>query len=134
MSEADALAGRLVFGGDGLGGGPLKVDGQILARNGDVVLIAPNVHVGSQALRHCFDRWHEQLDRIPFGDYSGGNKTMIDIATINCATTNVDLQANNDIRFSAPVFMDYVGTRLSARADRTITVDASITTRAGRSS
>jgi filamentous hemagglutinin family protein len=50
LSEADALAGRLVFGGDGLGGGALKVDGQILARSGDVVLIAPNVQVGSQAL------------------------------------------------------------------------------------
>jgi filamentous hemagglutinin family protein len=50
LSEADALAGRLVFGGDGLGGGALKVDGQILARSGDVVLIAPNVQVASQAL------------------------------------------------------------------------------------
>jgi filamentous hemagglutinin family protein len=50
LSEADALAGRLVFGGDGLGGGSLKVDGSILARSGDVVLIAPNVQVGSQAL------------------------------------------------------------------------------------
>jgi filamentous hemagglutinin family protein len=49
LSEADAQAGRLVFGGDGLGGGPLKVDGSILARSGDVVL-APNVQVGSQAL------------------------------------------------------------------------------------
>ena len=50
MSEADALAGRLVFGGDGLGGGPLSIQGQIVARSGDVVLIAPNVQVGSQAV------------------------------------------------------------------------------------
>jgi len=50
MSDANALAGRLVFGGDGLGGGALDVNGQIVARSGDVVLIAPNVQVGSQAL------------------------------------------------------------------------------------
>src|SRR5215217_3279024 len=50
MSEADALAGRLVFGGDSLGGGPLSIQGQIVARSGDVVLIAPNVQVGSQAV------------------------------------------------------------------------------------
>ena len=50
MSEADALAGRLVFGGDGLGGGALSMNGQVVARTGDVVLIAPNVQVGSAAL------------------------------------------------------------------------------------
>src|SRR5207237_846546 len=49
MSDADALAGRLVFG-DGLGGGLLKVEGRIVARSGDIVLIAPNVQVGAQAL------------------------------------------------------------------------------------
>jgi len=50
MSDANALAGRLVFGGDGLASGALSVDGKILARSGDVVLIAPNVQVGSTAL------------------------------------------------------------------------------------
>src|SRR6185369_13252005 len=50
MSDADALAGRLVFGGDGAPGGALSVDGRILARSGDVVLIAPNVQVGADAL------------------------------------------------------------------------------------
>jgi len=50
MSEADALAGRLVFGGDGLASGALTVDGKIVARSGDVVLIAPKVEVGSGAL------------------------------------------------------------------------------------
>ncbi|NPC55005.1 two-partner secretion domain-containing protein, partial [Caenimonas soli] len=50
MSDADALAGRLVFGGDGLASGTLSVDGKILARSGDVVLIAPNVQVGTGAL------------------------------------------------------------------------------------
>ncbi len=50
MSDADALAGRLVFGGDGLGGGALTVDGKIVARSGDAVLIAPSVQVGRQAV------------------------------------------------------------------------------------
>jgi len=50
MSEADALAGRLVFGGDGLASGALSVDGKILARSGDVVLIGTNLQVGSGAL------------------------------------------------------------------------------------
>lgn len=49
MSDADALAGRLVFG-DGTGGGLLSVAGQVIARHGDVVLIAPDVRVGEQAL------------------------------------------------------------------------------------
>ncbi|HEX9720470.1 MAG TPA: filamentous hemagglutinin N-terminal domain-containing protein, partial [Ramlibacter sp.] len=53
MSEADALAGRLVFGGDGLPGAPLNVQGRILARSGDVVLIAPDVQVGADALVHA---------------------------------------------------------------------------------
>src|SRR5438105_3875202 len=50
MSDADALAGRLVFG-DGLaGGGAMKIDGRLIARSGDIVLIAPNVQAGPQAL------------------------------------------------------------------------------------
>ncbi|TWO69684.1 filamentous hemagglutinin N-terminal domain-containing protein [Caenimonas sedimenti] len=48
MSDADALAGRLVFG-DG-GSGALQVDGRIVAKNGDVVLIAPNVQTGANAV------------------------------------------------------------------------------------
>ncbi|RYF39268.1 MAG: filamentous hemagglutinin N-terminal domain-containing protein, partial [Comamonadaceae bacterium] len=49
MSDADALAGRLVFG-DGSGGGALAVGGQIVARSGDVVLIAPNIETAASAL------------------------------------------------------------------------------------
>lgn len=48
MSDADALAGRLRFGGNA--GGLLQVDGRIVARNGDVVLIAPKVQTGAGAL------------------------------------------------------------------------------------
>jgi filamentous hemagglutinin family protein len=49
MSDADALAGRLRFGDGGLAGG-LNVGGQILARHGDVVLIAPNIETSPSAL------------------------------------------------------------------------------------
>ena len=47
MSQADAMAGRLRFGGGGAG---LMVDGNIIARGGDVVLIAPNVDIAKTAL------------------------------------------------------------------------------------
>ena len=49
LSDADALAGRLRFAG-GLPGASLQVDGSVLAQGGDVVLIAPNVAVGLNAL------------------------------------------------------------------------------------
>ena len=50
MTDADALAGRLRFG-DALGSSSiLSVDGRITARNGDVVLTAPNIAVGVSAL------------------------------------------------------------------------------------
>jgi filamentous hemagglutinin family protein len=50
MSDADALAGRLRFGQDGLGGGSLSVLGRVVARGGDVVLIAPQIDTGAQAV------------------------------------------------------------------------------------
>ena len=53
MSDADALAGRLRFGDayPNMGGaGGITVDGRITARNGDVVLIAPNIDIGASAL------------------------------------------------------------------------------------
>ena len=54
MSEADAVSGRLRFGGGNVGSvgsvGGLKVDGNIIARGGDVVLIAPNVDVAKTAV------------------------------------------------------------------------------------
>lgn len=49
MSDADALAGRMRFG-DGLAGGTVSVQGQILARSGDVVLIGSTVDTGKDAL------------------------------------------------------------------------------------
>lgn len=48
MSDADALAGRLQFGAPG--GGLLQVDGKVIARSGDVVLVAPQLQAGSSAL------------------------------------------------------------------------------------
>lgn len=52
MSELDAIAGRLRFGGAGLSDslGALQVQGNIVARGGDVVLIAPSVELAKTAL------------------------------------------------------------------------------------
>ena len=50
MSDADALAGRMRFGQDGLGGAGLSVQGRVVARGGDVVLIAPQLDTGAQAV------------------------------------------------------------------------------------
>lgn len=49
MSEADAIAGRLNFAGDA-SAGPLSVQGQVVARGGDIVLVAPKVEAGRQAV------------------------------------------------------------------------------------
>ena len=49
MTDADALAGRMRFGDGGLAGN-LSVGGQILARGGDVVLMAPSIETGPGAL------------------------------------------------------------------------------------
>ncbi|WP_409997516.1 beta strand repeat-containing protein [Curvibacter sp. APW13] len=49
MSDADALAGRMRFG-DGSSGGNVSVQGQVLARSGDVVLIGSTVDTGQGAL------------------------------------------------------------------------------------
>ena len=52
MSELDAIAGRLRFGGAGIVDSlaPLSVQGSIVARGGDVVLIAPSVDLAKTAL------------------------------------------------------------------------------------
>lgn len=47
MSEADAIAARLLFGGAGAG---LAVHGKVLARSGDVVLVGSRVETGREAL------------------------------------------------------------------------------------
>jgi len=52
MTQSDAVAGRLRFGSAGAVGAAagLSVDGRILARSGDIVLIAPHVQAGAAAL------------------------------------------------------------------------------------
>ncbi|HQZ07654.1 MAG TPA: filamentous hemagglutinin N-terminal domain-containing protein, partial [Burkholderiaceae bacterium] len=53
MTDADALAGRLRFGdaSASMGGAAgITVDGRITARDGDVVLVAPQIGVGASAL------------------------------------------------------------------------------------
>lgn len=49
MTDADALAGRMRFG-DGTPGGALTVAGQVVATQGDVVLIAPQVETAAEAV------------------------------------------------------------------------------------
>ncbi len=48
MSDADALAGRIAGSADGAG--VLQVDGHVIARSGDVVLIGSKVQTGSEAV------------------------------------------------------------------------------------
>ncbi len=52
MSALDAIAGRLRFAGSELGNhtGALRVDGNIIARGGDVVLIAPSIDLAKTAV------------------------------------------------------------------------------------
>ncbi|CAN5618016.1 hypothetical protein BH11PSE7_BH11PSE7_19040 [soil metagenome] len=52
MSDADAVAGRMRFSADSLGNGTgaLVVQGNVIARGGDVVLIAPSVEVAKTAV------------------------------------------------------------------------------------
>ncbi|HET6828866.1 MAG TPA: filamentous hemagglutinin N-terminal domain-containing protein, partial [Ramlibacter sp.] len=49
MSEADAIAGRLRFQADGVPG-PLVMQGQVVARGGDVVLVARDIEVDRDAV------------------------------------------------------------------------------------
>jgi filamentous hemagglutinin family protein len=50
MSDTDALAGRLRFGSATESGGNVSVQGSVLARSGDVVLIGSQVATGANAL------------------------------------------------------------------------------------
>ena len=53
MTDADALAGRLRFGDANAtmgGAAGITVGGRITARDGDVVLVAPNIELGASAL------------------------------------------------------------------------------------
>lgn len=50
MTDADAIAGRLRFGDSTVSAGGVSVQGNILARSGDVVLIGSNVSTGNSAL------------------------------------------------------------------------------------
>ncbi|HSW17786.1 MAG TPA: filamentous hemagglutinin N-terminal domain-containing protein [Ramlibacter sp.] len=49
MAEADAISGRWVFSNAG-SAGALSADGAIVARSGDVILMAPSLEVGANAL------------------------------------------------------------------------------------
>ena len=53
MTDADAMSGRLRFAGDkalGNSGGTLSVQGNLIARGGDVVLVAPSIDLAKTAV------------------------------------------------------------------------------------
>ena len=50
MTDADAISGRLRFGDGNATSAGLSIKGSILARSGDVVLLAPNIDTGKDAL------------------------------------------------------------------------------------
>lgn len=50
LSQADAVAGLLRFSAGAGTPGPLQVDGAVLARAGDVVLLAPGAQIGAEAI------------------------------------------------------------------------------------
>lgn len=50
MSDADAMAGRLRFGDGQISVNGVSVNGSVLARGGDVVLIGSNVNTGANAI------------------------------------------------------------------------------------
>ncbi|QJW84883.1 filamentous hemagglutinin N-terminal domain-containing protein [Ramlibacter terrae] len=54
MSRGDAVAGRMRFG-DGSDAGALQVNGHVLARGGDVVLLGPQVEAGRHAVVRAVD-------------------------------------------------------------------------------
>ncbi|MDB5752457.1 MAG: exoprotein, partial [Ramlibacter sp.] len=55
MTAQDAIAGRLRFGDGTAAAGALQVQGRVLARGGDVVLIGAQLETGSQALLQAGD-------------------------------------------------------------------------------
>ena len=60
-----------------------------------------------------------------------GASSNINSSVIDGATTNVILQATNDIKFNAPVNIVNVGIGLSAEANNNININANITTNGG---
>ncbi len=65
-----------------------------------------------------------------FSDPDTGANTL-DVASINGATSNVILQATNDINFTTSVTMTFLGVELTAQAGRDINFNDKITTRGG---
>lgn len=65
-----------------------------------------------------------------FTDNPGGTSTVLASGTgsISAQTSNVALEANNDITFTSPVNITNAGTTLTAKAGRSILVNANITT------
>jgi len=103
-------------------GGFVEVSGsQVLNFQGEANTSAPNGQAGTLLL--------DPTDLTITSGAAGPN--TINVATINGAGTNVNLQADRDIIFDAPVNMTVAGIGLTANAGNDITVNQSISTQGG---
>lgn len=103
-------------------GGFVEVSGsQVLNFQGEVNTLAPNGKAGTLLL--------DPTDLTVTSGASGPN--TLNVATINNAGTNVNLQADRDITFNAPINMTNLGVGLAAIAGNDITVNQSISTQGG---
>ncbi|MBD2459710.1 CHAT domain-containing protein [Oscillatoria sp. FACHB-1407] len=119
-------------------GGFVEVSGlETLDFRGQVNTLAPNGNAGTllldptnitiQAGAGSFGNL-TQVDQFADPDV-GGN--TIDAAILNAATTNIILQATNNINFNAPVSIATAGVGLAAQANNNINVNANIVTDGG---
>jgi filamentous hemagglutinin family protein len=94
-------------------------------RFGSLLLDPGNINIGN------FGNSDSITTTVNFGDPPVGGNLSINASAINDATSNVTLQATNDINFTAPVSITSSGIGLTAQAGNNINVNASITTNAG---
>lgn len=72
-----------------------------------------------------------QVDLFGDGDIGGDGDTRLDVTAINNASSNVVLQASNDITFEVPVNVGMAGVGITAEANNNITVKRNIITNGG---
>ncbi|MEP0881336.1 CHAT domain-containing protein [Trichocoleus sp. ST-U3] len=127
-------------GTQGGNGGFVEVSGlKFLDFQGNVNTLAPNGNIGTLLLDPTnitvvnagFDT--ATLDNVDqFADADiGTNSTKLNVALINGATSNVTLQAKNNITFDAEVKITTKNIGLTAQAGNNITVNKNITTNGG---
>ncbi|MDX2230573.1 MAG: filamentous hemagglutinin N-terminal domain-containing protein [Leptolyngbyaceae cyanobacterium bins.349] len=137
--EATRFYGRVsARGGNTSGnGGFVEVSGkQFLDYQGNVNTLAPNGLPGTLLLDPTnitvvpgFNNPPDLVANDQFAD-PGVNNTIAN-STINAATTNVTLQATNDITFNAPISIAAATVGLTAQSGNSITVNSPIQTNGG---